>query len=273
MMGIPYMGSKRRIAPDLIQFMASKNPEARHFYDLFGGGGAMSFAALQSGHFESVHYNELNSAVVALLEKILTDGVTDELYQWVGRERFFELIKGDDWQAGLAQTCWSFGNDQRTYLYGRKVEPAKRFAHKEVMAAGGSCKRIEVLKSLKQSGEFPSQHVSRLEHLERIRHLERLQQHELNKLQITNQDYTSVIITTPPESTIIYCDIPYQGTKEYKFNDFNHDKFFEWYLNSPYKIYVSSYVAQLPCVFEIRHRTKQSATVNNKVTERLFCNQ
>jgi hypothetical protein len=30
-----------------------------HFYDLFGGGGAMSFAALRSGFFESVHYKLL----------------------------------------------------------------------------------------------------------------------------------------------------------------------------------------------------------------------
>jgi site-specific DNA-adenine methylase len=57
--GLPYMGSKRKIAADLIRYMANANPDAVHFYDLFGGGGAMSFAALRSGFFESVHYKLL----------------------------------------------------------------------------------------------------------------------------------------------------------------------------------------------------------------------
>lgn len=271
MNGIPYMGSKRKIAPDLILHMANANPSAKHFYDLFGGGGAMSFAALQSGFFESVHYNELNTAVVALLEKIRTDGVTDEFYQWIDRERFFELIKRNDWLAGLAQTCWSFGNDQRTYLYGRKVEPIKRDAHDDVMAAGGNAYRQEVLRERKKAGRFDLEHLERLAHLERLSRLERIQ--HIDDLQITNLDYRSVPIATPPDATIIYCDIPYQGTKEYKHSGFDHDAFFEWCLNSPYKIYVSSYDAPLECVYELAHRSTLSATANNRVTERLFCNQ
>ena len=96
MKGILYMGSKRRIAPDLIRHMANANPDARHFVDLFGGGGAMSFAALESGFFDTIHYNEINTAVVNLLRKIQADGVTEEFYQWISRERFFELIQGTD---------------------------------------------------------------------------------------------------------------------------------------------------------------------------------
>ena len=84
------MGSKRKIAPALIRYMANSNPSARVFVDLFGGGGAMSFAALESGFFDEVHYNEINTAVVSLLRKIQADGVTDDFYQWISRERFFE---------------------------------------------------------------------------------------------------------------------------------------------------------------------------------------
>lgn len=265
MTGIPYMGSKRKIAPDLILHMANENPNAKHFYDLFGGGGAMSFAALQSGFFESVHYNELNTAVVALLEKIRTDGVTDEFYQWIDRERFFELIKGGDWLAGLALTCWSFGNNQKNYLYGPKVEPVKHAAHDEVMAAGGNAYRNEVLRERRKAGRFDLEHLERMAHLERIR--------LLDSLQITNLDYRAVPIITSPESTIIYCDIPYQGKWEYKHGGFDHDTFFEWCRNSPYKVYVSSYEAPLECIYELAHRSKVSATVSSRVTERLFCNQ
>lgn len=259
------MGSKRKIASQLITYIANANPHAKHFYDLFGGGGAMSFAAQQSGFFDSVHYNELNTAVVALLKKIRTDGVTDEFYQWVDRERFFELIEGDDWLAGLAQTCWSFGNNQKGYLYGRKIEQVKRAAHDEVMSAGGNAFRLEVLRERKKAGRFDLEHLERLQHLERLEHLERLQ--------ITNLDYRTVPITTPPEQTIIYCDIPYQGTAEYKHDGFDHEAFFEWCRQSPYKIYVSSYDAPMECVFEIAHRSKLSATANKRVTERLFCNR
>lgn len=268
-LGIPYMGSKRKIAADLIHYMANANPNAVHFYDLFGGGGAMSFAALQTGLFESVHYNELNKAVVALLEKIRTDGVTDEFYQWIGRERFFELIEGDDWFAGLAQTCWSFGSNQKGYLYGRNIEPIKRVAHDEVMAAGGNAHRHEVLRERRKAGRFDLEHLERLQHLENLARLE-----QLARLQITSLDYRGVPISTPPEQTVIYCDIPYQGTGEYKHGGFDHDAFFEWCRQSPYKIYVSSYDAPMSCVFEIAHRSTLAATDNNRrVTERLFCNQ
>ena len=80
-------------------------------------------------------------------------------------------------------------------------------------------------------------------------------------------------IETPVNETIIYCDPPYKGTGKYQ-KDIDHDKFLEWVKNSPYKIYVSSYEFDLPCVFELSHRSSLSATNNSKkVVERLFCNQ
>jgi site-specific DNA-adenine methylase len=50
-LGIPYMGSKRKIAKPLIDYMLNSNPNAKYFYDLFGGGGDMSFEALQRRRF------------------------------------------------------------------------------------------------------------------------------------------------------------------------------------------------------------------------------
>lgn len=58
--GIPYMGSKNRIAEWIIDNL----PPAKHFYDLFGGGGAIAHCALLSGKYEHVHYNELNPLIV-----------------------------------------------------------------------------------------------------------------------------------------------------------------------------------------------------------------
>ena len=46
MLGIPYMGSKRKIAKELMDYMLANTPNATAFYDLFGGGAAMSLTNL-----------------------------------------------------------------------------------------------------------------------------------------------------------------------------------------------------------------------------------
>ena len=51
------------------------------------------------------------------------------------------------------------------------------------------------------------------------------------------------------------------------------DLFLDWVKSSKYKIYVSSYDFDLPLVKEFAHRSILSATANNKVVERLFCNR
>ena len=39
-------------------------------------------------------------------------------------------------------------------------------------------------------------------------------------------DYRNIKI---PKNSIIYCDIPYKGSKQYSTSkDFNHDEFWEW---------------------------------------------
>lgn len=53
--GIPMQGSKSRIADKIIDLL----PSATHFYDLFGGGCALSHAALLSGKFQHVHANDI----------------------------------------------------------------------------------------------------------------------------------------------------------------------------------------------------------------------
>lgn len=280
-LGIPYMGGKRKIADKLLHAMLVNSGGASHFYDLFGGGGAMSAAAMQSCKFDSVHYNELNTAVVSLFDKIRTDGVTPEFYQWISRERFFELIKGDDWLAGLAQTCWSFGNGQKSYLYSKEITPIKKQLHDAVMFAGGIHKRLDVLREYRkvcmESGDCKDklvQHLERLQHLESLESLESFMPQHGSYLSLSNLSYEDVPITTPVDSTIIYCDIPYIGTHKYKEDAFNHAAFFEWCIDSKYTIYVSSYEAPLHCIYETPHRSTLSATNNSKmVVERLFCNK
>ena len=40
-LGIPYMGSKRKLASDILHFITSRHNNIDTFYDLFGGGGSV----------------------------------------------------------------------------------------------------------------------------------------------------------------------------------------------------------------------------------------
>ena len=295
-LGIPYMGSKRKIAKPLIDYMLNSNPNAKYFYDLFGGGGAMSFEALQRKRFKKVFYNEFNEAVVNLLIKIKTDGVTSEFYEWIDRETFNKYKDGNCWKSGLIKTCWSFGNNQNSYLFGANIEKYKMLLHKIIV---NKCqlsinefanltslhidnywlndddlhkRRLNIMRLIaKEKGRGDLESLQRLQQLQNLQQLQKLQQ--LQNLQISSLSYEQVKIETPINETIIYCDPPYKGTEKYQ-KDIDHDKFLEWVKNSPYKIYVSSYEFDLPCVFELSHRSSLSATNNSKkVVEKLFCNQ
>ena len=126
MIGIPYMGSKRKLSKPIIDFIIAQNPNAKYFYDLFGGGGSVSFEALKRKQFKTVFYNEFNTGVVELLKKIRTDGVTSEFYNWIDRATFEKHKNDNDWFGGLLKTCWSFGNNQNSYLFGKDIEEPKR---------------------------------------------------------------------------------------------------------------------------------------------------
>ena len=48
MIGIPYMGSKRKLASEIVSFILERHPKTKYVWDLFGGGGAISFEFLIS---------------------------------------------------------------------------------------------------------------------------------------------------------------------------------------------------------------------------------
>ena len=297
MKGIPYMGSKRKLAPKIINHILNHNPNAKYFYDLFGGGGAVSFEALRRRQFLEVHYNELNTGVVNLLKHILENGVTDDFYNWVSREDFHELKEKDDYIGGLVKTCWSFGNDQNTYIYGAEIEDLKKKAHdvvvnKRVIDFDGfeipeslfeietiNERRLAFTRFIKQNvGRFDIQHLERIqplkqiEHLGRIQHLERIEPN--NRFLITNLSFENVHISTPINETIIYLDPPYENTKQYQEKKEGlHDKLHAYIENSPYKIYLSSYESLLHVVDNYSHRSLMDTNNDKKVVERLFCNQ
>ncbi len=293
------MGSKRKLAKLIVDRILKDNPKAEYFYDLFGGGGAISLYALQQEQLKGVLYNELNTGICKLLAKVRDDGVNDEFYEWVDRETFKERKDGDCWKSGLAKVIWSFGNNsEKGYLYGKKIEKDKELLHNviinkceksieklnekygtefNVKFLEGDLKDVRgrVKKEIKDKTKIRMdfEHLERLQHLERIEHLERIGRFERSSLRISNKSYLDVKIKTPIEKTIIYLDPPYVNTATYQ-KDISHETLREYIDKSPYKIYVSSYEFDgLDIVLEKEHMTLLSATSNKKTKEILFTNK
>ena len=301
------MGSKRKLAKEIVSFILKENPNCKYIYDLFGGGGAISFEAIQRPQIKQVFYNEFNAGVVNLLKDIKTIGIRDEYYKWVDRDTFLEYKNKDCWKGGLIKTCWSFGNDQNSYIFGKEIEEDKRLLHEVIVndcfeslskfnqkfktdiKLNDECSILEKetmkQKRLRICGEMRRnsrrldmeqlQRLQNLQQLERLQQLEQLQRlqnlQQLERLNITNLSYEQVEISTPPDETIVYLDPPYEDTKNYQ-KGISHEELYKWINESPHKIYLSSYESPLPCVKEIKHRSTLSSTANNEVVEKIFTN-
>ena len=297
-LGICYMGSKRKLAPKILTHIIRENPKAKYFYDLFGGGGSISFMALQVKQFKKVHYNEYNESIVELLKHIIKSGVTDEMYKWVSREEYSKNVNRNDWYGGFLKTVWSFGNNQKGYLFGKDIEENKKLLYyivvsnslsainefKEIFKFGFD---VDVLnksfknKTIEQRRIILSRiiknkcNITRLQQLERLERLELLEQlQQLKDLSISNLSYENVIIDTQADETILYLDPPYHGTASYN-STLDFKKLKTFIKESKFKIYLSEYknTYDLKLVKEFKHRSTLSSSSNNEVIERLYCNK
>ncbi len=115
--GVPYMGSKNSIAPWVISHL----PPATTLYDLFCGGCAITHAALLSGKWRKVVANDIDGDMPRFFLHCANGGMRGE-NRWISHEDFHRL-KDEDIYVRIA---WSFGSDQRTYLYGEDLEPWKK---------------------------------------------------------------------------------------------------------------------------------------------------
>ena len=284
------MGSKRKLATEILKKIIQRHEKITDFYDLFGGGGSISFTAIRDYRF-NVHYNELNKHIYLLVEYLKTHKELEpKFYEWVTREEFFNQVnktnEDADWYSGFVMSCWSFGNSQNSYLYGSEIENIKRLAHQFVVyGCLDSMKELDLnlpellnIKDIQKRrsvfcdyvkkgwGRFDLQNQERIQSLERIQNLQNLQ-----NLQINNKTYKDIKISG--HNPIIYCDIPYKGTGEYKEGNFNHEEFYQWANEIEHPVYISEYNAPFEKIETFKHRSSLSATNNaKKVYESIFWN-
>lgn len=277
--GLPYRGSKSRIAKKIIDFL----PSATNFYDLFMGGGAVAHCAALSGKYKNVTGSDVNPLITQLYKDAAAGKYKDEK-RWISREDFFKLKDTD----GYAAVCWSFGNDMRSYIYGRNIEPYKKALHYAVVFDDYSLinqlgiyppiisetnvyERYRVLKVWLKENRQDRKHRAP-ESLQRLQSLERLQSlQNIKSLQVYTDDYRNVEIK--PDS-VVYCDIPYEGHKKYPSGEFDYAAFYDWCEKQTVPVFVSSYILpsdRFKCVWGVPLNSTMCATNNNRrMIERLY---
>lgn len=281
--GMPYKGSKNKIA----EWVIDQLPKAKHFYDLFGGGGAISHCAALSRKYQLVHYNELNPLICKAFEMSVNGEFKNE-ERWISREDFKKLKDTDPY----VNLCFSFGNDGKTYAYAPKNEQFKKAVHYSIMFNDHSLlsqyvdvhelkyeaenihkRRIYLQRYLKRFKDKVKNYCNSnggnvrniLQSLERLERLQKLE--SLQSLEITNLDYRDVQIE---EDSIIYCDPPYINTNGYKIY-FDYNKFFDWCRNQN-NVFISEYT--MPLDFKLVGERCKICTFNDEnvkvTTEKLF---
>ena len=281
------MGSKNLIAERLV----SQFPRAEYFVDLFAGGCAMTHAAFLSGKFKKFICNDLDFRGVELFKQAVSGKFKNE-NRWISRDDFYKLKDSDLY----VRFCWSFGNNQKDYLYSKQKERQKRALHyailfddwvefyelfpniydevaKEILFVTDVKTRYSIIRHC-----FASQKMQRLQRLQRLQSLESLQRLQrlqrlqmLQSIETIKMDYRQVVI---PYDSVVYADPPYKVRKSYSVK-FDSDLFFDWCRNQNFPIYISEYDApkDFKAVFEINKINSLCATKNFTNKEKIFLHE
>ena len=273
-LGLPYKGSKNTIAEDIV----NRIPRGEKILDACCGGGAFLMAAAMSLRWEKVVGNDLNPATIALLDAVLIHKgqIEYEHPPVCTRDDFansLQRIENGDFtiQDCVNKYCASFGNDGKTYLYGKQIEEYK-LAAEQMLTAGTLDQRRKFYRKfhalINAEDSEDKERLQKLESMQRLQSLERLER--LERLDIFDIDYK--------EFDVVYFDIPYKGTNKYDF-EFDYEKFYDLFksLKTDLKInaFLSEYDAPFTCVAEFEKTQLMAASVGaTKKTskERLFYN-
>ena len=282
--GLPYVGSKKKISKKIVQLIIQNFGKDKTVYDIFGGGGAITAECVINGL--DVRYNDLDKTVVDMFETILKSDREFLKTLIVSRKDFFEILSKDEKTAedNLKLLINSFGNDRKTYLYNKEVSDIKYNLAKDIILNHNVFSdykqtatyeraftkydgRMDILKQLHQLGQ--------LQTLERLQQLERLQYVQGDVIHpFTSFDYKQFSNVT---DAIIYLDPPYESTgKYYHENEMDYQEFYDWAVRMSQNniVLVSSYAVsdgrfEMVYNFKKARSTKQGGTSNGK-SEKLF---
>lgn len=285
--GIPYMGSKNKIA----EWVVSHLPRAEHFYDLFAGGCAISHCAILSRKWKKVHVNDINPVMPSLFIDAINGKFKDET-RWIGHDEFFRLRRTGD---AYVDICFSFGSRYgNTYAYSKDLEPIKKAIHNAVFFRdyslmhtisdidlseldGIDCyydRYMWLRKTFSAKGSIPTE-LMRVQSIERLNRINRMS--EMDKewvhdiLDVTSVSYDEVDIKP---NSVIYADIPYRNTGTYDRQKFDHERFYDWASRQTQPLFISEYHMpedRFVCIAEKNKRCCMAANSNSQMSvERIF---
>lgn len=251
--GMPYRGSKNSIA----EWVVSQLPPAENFYDLFCGGCAVTHAAILSGKYKNFYLNDLNPMFPQAFMDCLKGKFKDE-DRWISHDEFMRLRDSDFYAA----CCFSFGNNCESYAYSYQIEPIKKAMHHAIIfrdyslmdALGVNLHTIDCIPTKQERynavknilsesyRHLPKQYYKALMRLQFMESLERITMlnglYNTDNLHCSNVSYEQV--TIKPNS-VIYCDPPYRGTRNYRVvGKFDNNRFLTW-ASAQKGVYISAY--------------------------------
>lgn len=251
-----------------------------HYTICLQGGGAITHYASLNLKYNNYIVNDLNSLCIKGLKMVFNGEFKNEK-RWISRDDFFKLKDTDYYVA----CCFSFGNDFKSYAYGKDIEQFKKAMHYSVVFNDNSLlskfvnvdnlnytsnvlrdRMIYLRKYLHNFTDFKDKSI-RLSNLERLQRLNNLSK---DNIKFYSDDYQNIPLTD--KDAVIYCDIPYVNKAKYKYS-FDYERFYLWTERQEIPIYISEY--QMPkdrfvCVAEKEKRCKLSAITNKITIERIF---
>ena len=280
--GLPYMGSKSRIADKILDLI----PPGEVFVDLFAGGCAVTHAAILRKQYRRYIVNDITDYPDLFLRACRGE-IKMEQARWISREEFHAQKETDP----LIRLLWSFGNCGNFYSYPQEIEPYKRavFAlltaqdlperlrafRKTIEAlfrylreeSGGA---LTLLQKQDKSGKVAerfayrgggnderksemetAQSLSRLESLDALTRLGRMAKlsrlarvAKLNGIALPAVYRLDYRAVSIPPGAIVYADPPYAGAGEYEgAKGFDSAAFFDWARACPHPVFFSEYSA------------------------------
>ncbi|MBS5989573.1 MULTISPECIES: DNA adenine methylase [Anaerococcus] len=290
--GLPYIGSKKKIAKKLIEIIKQNFGIDKTVYDLFGGGGAVTLECKLQGL--DVVYNDIDPIPGQMIQKILSEDREYLKTLICSREEFFKIRDKENKNMDdyLKLLINSFGNNSISYLYSKKDSEFKYNLAKDIIdnhdcfegykqtetykrfvAQSGKDSRLQQLEHVAQTERIieGGTEALRIQTLERLAMLETLK--AIPSLEISNKDYKEF---SEIKDSIIYLDPPYKDTKKvYKHNNLNYEEFYSWCedMSKDNIVLISGY--EMPknfeCVYEFTKAksTLQGGTHKNKY-EKLY---
>ena len=121
--GAAYQGSKSKIADEIISLL----PARKYFIDAFSGGGALAHCAFESGKFEHIIANDLQTKDILEAHFLWTPEQHLEFQKkWITKEEFEQTDNL------YIKTCWSFSNNRKAYIYSNACYEYKRLLHNAI---------------------------------------------------------------------------------------------------------------------------------------------